>query len=71
MLYVHLKIEKMNRKQEIRARLEWITKRINRLENRLYYIDPAKNYALFKRHSNEKSNLIMERERLLNELENL
>lgn len=59
------------KKEEIRARIEWITKRIQRLENRLYNINPAKENALFKKHSNEKGNLIIERERLLTELDKL
>lgn len=59
------------KKEEIRARLEWITKRIQRLENRLYNINPAKDNVLFKKHSNEKGNLIIERERLLSELDKL
>ena len=59
------------KKEEIRARLEWITKRIQRLENRLYYINPVKDNILFKKHSNEKGNLIIERERLLSELDKL
>ena len=71
MLFVPMKIIKMNRKQEIRARLEWITKRLQRLEKRLYEIDPAKENDLFKRHSNERWSLVYERERLLNELDKL
>lgn len=59
------------KKEEIRARLEWITKRIQRLENRLYNINPAKDNVLFKKHSNEKANRIIERERLLSELDKL
>lgn len=59
------------KKEEIRARLEWITKRIQRLENRIYNINPAKDNVLFKKHSNEKGNLIIERERLLSELDKL
>lgn len=58
-------------KEQIRARLEWLTKRITWLEDRLYYINPAKNIELFKRHSNEKANRIVERERLLDELDKL
>ena len=69
--YVITKICKMKTKEEIRARLEWITKRINWLEERLYKINPSKNIELFKKHSNEKWTLIMERERLLSDLDKL
>lgn len=58
-------------KEYIRARLEWVTKRITWLEDRLYQINPAKENNLFKRHSNEKWLLMIERERLLNELDKL
>ena len=58
-------------KEQIRARLEWLAKRITWLEDRLYYINPAKQNDLFKRHSNEKANRIIERERLLDELDKL
>lgn len=58
-------------KEYIRARLEWVNKRITWLEDRLYQINPAKENNLFKRHSNEKWLLMIERERLLNELDKL
>ena len=68
MLYVLTKIKMMKTKEKIYERMEEITKRIVWLENRLYYINPAKNYPLFKQHSDEKSKLIDEREMLLAQL---
>jgi hypothetical protein len=44
----------MKSKLEIQRRLEWIAKRIERLENRLYQINPSTNNYLFKKHSNER-----------------
>lgn len=61
----------MKTKEEIRARLEWIAKRLISLEQSLNIIDPAKNLALFKARSNERWTLIMERERLLSDLDKL
>lgn len=68
MLYVLTKTRNMQTKQQIELRLEWISKRIERLERRLYQINVAKDIALFKKHSNEKWNLLIERNRLLAEL---
>jgi hypothetical protein len=44
----------MTEEEKIKQRLEYIRKRIERLEERLYKINPAKNNRLFKQHSNER-----------------
>lgn len=58
----------MKKSIDIKKRLEWITKRLKRIEDKIYQLDESKDEYSIKKFSWEKSGLLVEKKRLLDRL---